>query len=256
MEQPAVIPPRPEVQHTQVHCDGCGESPVIGVRHKCLDCRGRLHSASCDPRLILVADYDLCTSCISNPERRAKHNVSHAFFPMTVPSNYVEYDRIRANHRRSRAERSKASSTSDLPAQSSGRLVHKNVVCDVCNHEVVGVRHKCLDCPDYDMCETCFTKPHLRAKHFARHQFFAIEKPGEVIVHTVFSDSADQEPVLSAQQPQPVSEIPSMDLRDVEPVLHNAMCNMCDSRIRGDRFVRTYRASALLCGTQFQCRNV
>ena len=155
---------------------------------------------------------------------------------------------------RTAPERTELAETTGL-AEGEGPI-HRNILCDSCNDVVVGIRHKCLDCPDYDLCDQCYAIPDVRSEHGTGHQFFAIERPGEVIVHTVFSDSADQEPVLSAQQPQPVSEIPSMDLRDVEPVLHNAMCNMCDSRIRGDRFVRTYRASALLCGTQFQCRNV
>lgn len=41
VEQPPVVPPRPEeVEHKYVHCDECGESPLVGVRHKCLDCNG------------------------------------------------------------------------------------------------------------------------------------------------------------------------------------------------------------------------
>ena len=26
--------------HSSVHCDGCEQYPVVGVRHKCLDCHG------------------------------------------------------------------------------------------------------------------------------------------------------------------------------------------------------------------------
>lgn len=30
--------------------------------------------------------------------------------------------------------------------------------CDDCNKDIIGVRHKCNDCPDYDLCDTCFER--------------------------------------------------------------------------------------------------
>ncbi|KAI0800737.1 hypothetical protein C8Q74DRAFT_1238467 [Fomes fomentarius] len=219
VEQPSVIPPPvPQVQHSSIHCDGCSQFPLTGVRHKCLDCR----------------DYDLCTSCISNSEIRAKHNTSHAFFPMATPADHTEYDKIRANHRKSNSETSSNTRRSSA-TQAQTRPVHKNIICDICNQQIVGVRHKCLDCADYDLCEKCISTPESRSRHHAQHQFFAIEKPGEVIVHTVFSGDGEREPMRPTQARfNPPTPAPRP--RDVEPVVHNAMCNLCDSRIRGDRF--------------------
>ncbi|TBU25294.1 hypothetical protein BD311DRAFT_700421 [Dichomitus squalens] len=202
--------------HVRVHCDGCEQYPIVGVRHKCLDCD----------------DFDFCTSCISDPTKREEHDPSHSFFPMDKPSDYSKFDRIRANHRRTTVEPLRNDSGS-AHVQTGGRLLHKNVFCDVCTVEIVGVRHKCLDCPDYDMCDECISTPHLREQHHAQHQFFAIEKPGEVVVHTVFSGDGEREP------PRPAPVTPRVNIprsEDVEPVVHNAMCDMCDSRIRGDRF--------------------
>jgi len=45
--------------HTGIHCDGCGESPITGIRYKCMEC----------------ADYDLCMKC----EERNEHTVGHCF---------------------------------------------------------------------------------------------------------------------------------------------------------------------------------
>ena len=153
---------------------------------------------------------------------------------MDKPADYAKFERIRENYRRSRAE-SPRNGSGPARIQTGGRPVHKNIFCDVCTVEIVGVRHKCLDCPDYDMCDECISTPNLRELHHSQHQFFAIEKPGEVIVHTVFSGDGELEPSRPAQAPSPRVTVPRP--RDVEPVVHNAMCNMCDSRIRGDRFV-------------------
>lgn len=35
-------------------------------------------------------------------------------------------------------------------------MVHHRYVCDGCRaHPIIGARFKCLDCPNYDLCETC-----------------------------------------------------------------------------------------------------
>ena len=65
------------------------------------------------------------------------------------------------------------------------------------------------------------------------HQFFEIEEPSRVILHTVFSGEGERE----ASQPSVVSR-PSVAESETQPVLHNAVCDMCDSQIYGDRYVR------------------
>lgn len=193
-------------------------------------------------------DYDLCTSCISNPDRRQKHDTSHAFFPVTTPGELFDYSMAAARHTRPLFGRS-SPPASVQPQGNSVRdaaapPVHKNIICDICNNEIVGIRNKCLDCPDYDLCQACLTTPSLRAQHHSAHQFFGIEKPGEIIVHTVFSGDDARD---AAPQPAPREQVPRARQRDIEPVVHNAMCNLCDSRIRGDRFVSAFgRQSAII----------
>ena len=155
---------------------------------------------------------------------------------MDASTQYSEFYRIRDKYRQRRIQ-SPRSASGATHAQTDELAIHRNVICDVCNAEIVGVRHKCLDCPDYDMCDKCISTPALRETHHAQHQFFAIEKPGEVIVHTVFSSDGEREPHPPAPAVSPRVNRSRIRSRDVEPVVHNAICNMCDSRIRGDRFV-------------------
>lgn len=161
---------------------------------------------------------------------------------MATPADRTEYDKIRANYRKSNSE-TLSNTRHSSATQVQTRSVHKNIICDICNQQIVGVRHKCLDCADYDLCEKCISTPESRSQHHAQHQFFAIEKPGEVIVHTVFSGDGECEPVRPTQ-PRFNPLAPAPRPRDAEPVVHNAMCNLCDSRIRGDRFVSTCPPSA------------
>ncbi|GBE77445.1 hypothetical protein SCP_0103200 [Sparassis crispa] len=199
--------------HPGMVCDACDED-ISGVRFKCLDC----------------ADYDLCSSCFSAPSQREKHSLSHAFFPIEVPWNKDDYNRAREQRR------AEVAPVAASPASTTAPLVHKNVICDMCAREVVGVRHKCLDCPDFDLCSECYNIAETRAQHSLQHEFFAIDRPGEVIVHTVFSGHGERTP--SSWTPPRPQRSPSRrgSTTPVEPVVHNAVCNLCDSRIRGDRY--------------------
>merc|ERR1711963_1275075 len=53
-----------------------------------------------------------------------------------------------------------------------GQAHHHGVVCDGCDGPVVGPRHKCLVCPDYDLCATC----EARGLH-AHHKMIRLPAP-------------------------------------------------------------------------------
>ena len=75
------------------------------------------------------------------------------------------------------------------------------------------------------------------------HEFFEIEEPGRVIVHTVFSGEGERE----TNQPSPSR--PPVPESERQPVLHNAVCDMCDSQIYGDRYVRGFQNGCKLLFT-------
>ncbi|KAH9951018.1 hypothetical protein B0H21DRAFT_685870 [Amylocystis lapponica] len=128
--------------------------------------------------------------------------------------------------------------------------VHKNVICDSCQRRIVGVRHKCLDCPDFDLCSDCIAVPALVANHEGgRHQFFEISRPGDVIVHTVFSGDGQREPRQRRSRRTPSVSSP---IALPEPAAHDARCNMCDSSIVGDRYKCLNCPDFDSCGSCFQ----
>ncbi|KAJ1998356.1 hypothetical protein GGI04_005035, partial [Coemansia thaxteri] len=66
-------------------------------------------------------------------------------------------------------------------------VVHPNIVCDACDFPIVGVRYKCGNCPDFDLCENCEST----AQHTESHLFVKIRRPlaipvGMPMLKTVF----------------------------------------------------------------------
>lgn len=84
-----------------------------------------LHCNSCE-------DYDLCQTCFTHDQHG--HHPSHSFSPAVKGTVFSQ------------------SVSSRLPA---GRNVPHNAICDGCDKYIHGVRHKCLECPDWDYCSEC-----------------------------------------------------------------------------------------------------
>lgn len=96
-------------------------------------------------------DYDLCLDChISN---RHGHHPGHAFKAATrdtVLSTMAEF------------------------LCNSGRNARHAAVCDGCEKFIYGVRHKCLNCPDWDYCSECVKNAKMI---HPRHRFVPVFEP-------------------------------------------------------------------------------
>lgn len=66
-------------------------------------------------------------------------------------------------------------------------LVHSNVTCDGCEGQVAGIRFKCTECHNYDLCSTCQAKG-LHKEHALMPIFHPMANMYEV--------SSGQEPAL------------------------------------------------------------
>lgn len=70
---------------------------------------------------------------------------------------------------------STTSTTQTLPADSPYQLYwHEGIICDCCQRTIVGVRFKCGNCPDYDLCEHC---ENLTNIHDSTHVFLKLRRP-------------------------------------------------------------------------------
>ncbi|KAF7337477.1 hypothetical protein MSAN_02220700 [Mycena sanguinolenta] len=124
--------------------------------------------------------------------------------------------------------------TVPAPPPPAPPVIHRGIICDMCDKVgIEGIRHKCLDCHDYDLCTSCIESG-AAERHNPFHEFLDIKEPGRVIVHTVYSGDGERDAQTNtrARPPAPVP-VPQAE---VQPVVHYATCNLCDSRIRGDRY--------------------
>ncbi|KAF1938540.1 hypothetical protein EJ02DRAFT_457802 [Clathrospora elynae] len=96
-------------------------------------------------------DYDLCLAC--HMGNKHGHHPGHTFKPATSDTVLPTLADFLCN---------------------SGRNVRHSAVCDGCDKFIYGVRHKCLNCPDWDYCNDCV----MNAKIIhPRHRFVPIYEP-------------------------------------------------------------------------------
>ena len=96
-------------------------------------------------------DFDLCIKCHSDDKHG--HHPAHGFKPATEETVLS------------------AASKAKLAA---GRDARHNAICDGCDKHIRGVRHKCLNCPDWDYCSQCIK---YAGHRHAGHRFVALYEP-------------------------------------------------------------------------------
>jgi len=97
--------------------------------------------------------------------------------------------------------------TSSAPNRSGNKVVHRNIICDICQKKnIEGTRHKCNDCDDYDVCEEC-----IKIKdnhHDPSHKFNPIVIPtspfDNILTHIIYENDEkskrEDEPVPQKQE--------------------------------------------------------
>ena len=96
-------------------------------------------------------DYDLCLDC--HTVNKHGHHPGHAFQGATSETSLSALGNALCN---------------------PGRNARHNAVCDGCDKFIYGVRHKCLNCPDWDYCSQCLQSAKII---HPRHRFVPIYEP-------------------------------------------------------------------------------
>lgn len=96
--------------------------------NQCVQVFNESHFVTCT----VCDDYDLCIPC--HVEMKHGHHPNHAFAPASDETQLSE------------------KATAYL---APGRNLRHWAICDGCDKDIYGVRHKCLQCPDWDYCSTC-----------------------------------------------------------------------------------------------------
>jgi serine/threonine protein kinase len=70
--------------------------------------------------------------------------------------------------------RTRCSEIQEIENRMSPNVVYKHVVCGLCEEkDICGIRYKCSVCPDFDLCETCESKP---GSHTPNHPLMKIKE--------------------------------------------------------------------------------
>ncbi|XWW95859.1 hypothetical protein V2A60_003827 [Cordyceps javanica] len=142
--------PSPPVQVPQPSFLSIPACTAFGPMRTCNTCLAELpeaqflHCQKCE-------DFDLCQPCFSANSHG--HHPMHGFAPAVSGTVMPDYINIK---------------------MAPGRNRMHMAICDGCDQNICGVRHKCLDCPDWDYCSECVENANFIHPN---HRFAALYEP-------------------------------------------------------------------------------
>lgn len=152
-----------KVEHAAL-CDGCDQR-ISGVRFRCLDCD----------------DFDFCEAC-HQARAHSEHDAAHSFKRISPLEALREH-----------VQRQGVAGVDAFVAPGAANAAPKHpALCDACDATIVGVRHKCQQCPDFDLCTNCLESDNVvRGDHTPAHTFCHMTHPAQRFTPAAAPAAAD-----------------------------------------------------------------
>jgi next to BRCA1 gene 1 protein len=122
----------------------------LGIMRTC-NCCVQEHPEAEFLHCTVCEDFDLCQPCFAKDKHG--HHPKHGFAPAVKGTKMPHHITVK---------------------MTPGRNYMHHAICDGCDKYITGIRHKCLDCPDWDYCATCIKS--VKIIH-PGHRFAPIYEP-------------------------------------------------------------------------------
>ncbi len=192
---------------SQRACSGCGDM-LHHIFHKCLDCD----------------DYELCPTCVAlrTWERsHPGHSEAHTLIQLTEITDVQVVrtdDHIRISQERLRAMQ---------------ESVHHDVDCNRCRRPIKGIRFKCIQCGNLDLCHNCI---YYQAEvDDLSHTFVMFVRKNKLIYkpipHPSIEEALLDSPLTSSTPNAPTTPSPVTDWN------REGACDGCGRLLRVTQFI-------------------
>lgn len=114
---------------------------------------------------------DYLTSDLSELEKKIEKNVTHKVTEKLIKA----LRQIDLKNDNEHDFQSFETETKPKPQANHGKQVHRYIYCDHCNVNIAGIRYKCVQCPDFDLCQDC--EALVPNVHTDDHFFLKITEP-------------------------------------------------------------------------------
>ena len=148
----------------------------------------------------------------------------------------------------------------------ASQITHQ-AICDICDEQITGIRFKCMNCQDFDLCSNCEknfhtpeTNNHQKDKHYSSHilmkLYFPLQKFERVKQYSVIftQPKVDDMETLSSVSCNyfqfninmfGISNIRVIGTNEVNKLHRGIICDICESAVIGIRYVKIFTFNSL-----------